>query len=72
MANTDESADTSVLGKRDRNVELASEQAISKNGHSANGSREEENGDDSDDDVGPMPMPEESNGKNARKKRKGE
>ena len=72
MANTDESAEPTVLGKRDRNIEQNDEFVVSKSEPMAVSAGGEENGDDSDDDIGPMPMPEDSNEKNVRKKRKGE
>ena len=72
MANTDESAEPTVLGKRDRNIEQNDEFVVSKSEAMSVSAGGEENGDDSDDDIGPMPMPEDSNEKNVRKKRKGE
>ena len=65
MASTDDTAEASVLGKRDRNAEQ--ENGLSGNKPPLSVSKEDE--DVSDDDVGPMPMPEDSNGTNTRKKR---
>lgn len=60
-------ADTSVLGKRARHGE-DSEMGEAK----AEGSRTDAVDEDSDDDVGPMPMPAEvSKNGGAKKKRKG-
>ena len=57
--------DDTVLGKREREA-AASEEA--NNGAERDNTME----DDSDEDVGPMPMPDQPNASNgARKKRKG-
>ena len=66
---SDSERDVSVLGKRARNGEEA------ENDHAEEPERHDPNAmdadDDSDDDVGPMPMPAGEEGRVVKKKRKG-
>lgn len=59
--------DASILGKRIRNGGQESDVNMSENAHPATVAGD----DDSDDDVGPMPMPAEAANGGAKKKRKG-
>ena len=69
LAMSDSERDASVLGKRARNGEGA------ENDHAEEPERHDPNAmdadDDSDDDVGPMPMPAGTEGRVVKKKRKG-
>lgn len=64
---SDTEQDTSVLGKRGRNLDNGSEARV-QDGEAAD---TDMNQDDSDVDVGPMPMPAGANGGPKRKRRGG-